>query len=44
MNVTTKCFLVQEMDGCRNTMPPQILNDHHLGTFFKKEKGTATHC
>jgi len=33
-----KCFLVQNMDECRNAMLHQILNDHYLGTFSKTEK------
>jgi len=40
MNVIEKCFLVQKMDGCRDTMFHQILGDHHLkGTSSKTKKG-----
>jgi len=40
MNVIEKCFLVQEMDECRNTMLHQILNGH-LGTFSESKKKGA---
>jgi len=42
MNMIEKCFLVQKMDRCRNTMLHQVISDCHPSTFSKnQQKGLA---